>query len=315
MARERSKGKSCCLSILLTVVIVVAIIAIGVVILLNLTPNKVKLGDKTIYEDNTLNSIGLGDTKFKDIIKGISEITNVPKEEELVKYPYDQETEKKVANKLLEVPEDFDYSRLLTEKVSYSYQKLISYNNTTLAYIFNEVVQSAPDGDLALLKNAGVTINEISFSLDSSGEFAKLKIIGSFAVPDALKPLPDGVLKMPEKIYMVSNLTFTVNGDGIIETTPDSIALNSDKETAVSKALISLITNKVVEQTGVEEEKAKDGADILNESLGKGFSTVIKSLGLVASSGSIFSSGSIDSPIYGISGVSNNIITVVTYKK
>ncbi len=316
MAKERSRGKSCCLSILLTLVIIIVIIAAGVIVLLNLTPNRVKLGDTVIYEENTLNSIGLGDTKFKEIIKGIYSLTNVPDESDIIKNPYDPSSEKNVASKLLGVSDDYNYFLLLGQKVTYSTQKQLTYNNTTLGYIFNEVVQNATDGDLALLKEAGITIKEISFTLDKSGEFAKLKIIGSFSVPDEFKIDPTGkIIKLPEKIYIVSNLTFTVNGDGIIETKPQSISLNSDEENDVSKALIALITNKVVEQSDVDSDETLNGADILNNSLGAAFSAVIGNLGLVGSGGSLDSSGNLYGAKYGMTAVSDNIINVITHKK
>lgn len=316
MARERSRGKSCCLSILLTLVIIVVVIAAGVIVLLNLTPNKVKLGDKVVYDEKSLNEIGLGDTKFKEIIKGLYTLTNAPDEGDIIKNPYDPSTEENVAKNLLGVSNDYNYYMLLGQKVTYSVQKQLSYSNTTLGYIFNEVVQNATEGDLALLKEAGVTIKEISFKVDKSGEYAKLKIIGSFSVPDEFKIDPTGkLIKIPEKIYIVSNLTFTVNSDGIIETTPKSISLNSDEENDVSNALIALITNKVVEQTGADSDKAKDGAEILNDSLGSAFSAVIGNLGLVGSGGSLDSSGHLYGATYGMTAVSDNIITVITHKK
>jgi hypothetical protein len=73
MAKRKTRGGGC-LGMSIALLLVGILLAAGIVILLNLTPNQLGIADMKLVQQQSANSLGLADEKIKELIKKILEL-------------------------------------------------------------------------------------------------------------------------------------------------------------------------------------------------------------------------------------------------
>jgi len=286
----RSKGGKCCLSIFITLFAIIAILVIALIVLLNMTPAKLHIADKDIINGQSFNDMGLGDTKFIDMIKDLFNLTKDVKEEDMVKNGYNAEEEKTKADSNFAGSSitGEDYSSLLNSKVTYSKRGVQSYDDTTLAYIFNKMgVYEQFD-----LKEVTIGVK------DGVGQ---LRLVGYIKLEGL--DLKINAISTPSAVYVVANYTFSVSSVGKIVTDDGTIAVNDDPDSILSQLLVNLF---------MKDDDEEDGEGSVTAQIGQAFAGVIENLGQVGTA-TVDGEGNIGNIVYGIGGVAEHKITVVTY--
>ena len=303
---------------LIALVVIIVILAIAFVVCINLTPRQyhlenVKLGEKTIDE------LELADTKIIDIYKSIKGIGKA-KESDVVHNGINKEEDSASAKQNTQgstIANKDDYSSVVTTPVVYDVRRLIDYNDTTIAYILDNIVQHAGDdasAEVKALKDANISVKELTITVES-GE-AKMRVVSYMDLSSYEAQIKEAlgaaasILPIPKQAYLVSEFTFTVDTDplspklGKLVTTPTSVSINGNNDDPVSKAILEVIGN----MTG-------EDVDTLNGKLGEAISQVVGNLGQVGTATTVGDTNAIV-PLtenYGMSGVANNKLTLITY--
>ena len=156
--------------VLFTLLAIVLILVIAFVVVINLTPRQ--LGAQNVKIDGkTIEEMGIADTKIINIYKSIKSLS-APKEDKIVTNKFDETAEKdklkdNFSGSSLENKDD--YSSIITDPVIYDTKKIVEYDDVTIAYIFNNVVQNASESSseaIKALRNAKIQIKELTISLD-----------------------------------------------------------------------------------------------------------------------------------------------------
>lgn len=322
-----------CIKGLIGLVVAIVLLVVVVVVLLNvLTPATVGLADIEVYNGQTLRDMGLADVKFIEIYKLFKSIMN-PNDEAIVKNGYNAETEKaasydNLADSSLEKKENGEiiYTSLLSEPAIYSSELLLTYNDTTLGYIFNQMIQQgvaegsesseASDG-ISFLKEINATIREVTLTKTDGGATLRMVLsvdISSFktqieeAIPGGLGKM----LKIPDTVYIVSYLDLTVGEDGVIVCTSRDLRIN-DADNAIATAIFKVLASQASSATE-GEVSAEDASDtiVINEQIGNAFSTVVSNLGKVGTA-SVNASGKVTGDkVLGNGGLYNGKLTLIT---
>lgn len=295
MAQVATPGcaKGCIIAPIVTVIVLILVVVIAFVVLINMTPADLGLADVDLFEGETLRSLGLADVKIKDLYGHIETLLN-PKTEDIVLNPVNNEVEKGTADAAIEESsvakkEDgsVDYSSIATDKVIYPTKKEITYKDTTLAYIFNQMVSDgaeSSDEAIKYLQELNAIIDEVTITKD--GETVALRVVASIKtdtiagdVNAMLKEANiDGLFTLPEKVYAVSYSTLTINSDGMLVSNPVSLKIN-DSDNPLSKAIMKVLAKKandIAEENGGEVDSSENA---VNEQIGKAFCSVVSNLG------------------------------------
>ena len=111
-----------------------------------------------------------------------------------------------------------------------------------------------------------------------------------------------GLFKVPDKVFIVSEISFTVDGtNGKMVTTGESVYINDGKDDPVTKAILGVVMSKV---DGI------NSVDDLNDKVGEAVSEVIFNLGGI---GSVVPKE--NTYVYGMSGVKDHKLLLVTHVK
>lgn len=308
----KHKGICCLVAFLLIVAILVA----AVITVLNLTPKQLKL-DRVPLGSFTLAELGLADTKIIDVFKSISGLAKID-EEKLVANAPEAEKEAPKAKEnttgsnipTLENGEP-DYTVLADAHIIYDKQYLKTYDDTTLAYIFTQMISSegADSGNEALsyLANLNAECREITITKGVSS--ATLRIVASIditsmlgQVQEMLGPLAS-VIQIPDTFYLVSYQTMDVNLLGRIVTTSVDIKLN-DKDDALSNAIFTVLSQGKSDSNEAKTE--------VNNTIGEGFAQFISNLGYVGTATAAANSEVTGDVVFGLGGVEDGTISVIT---
>ena len=306
------------IGILVAILIIAVLLGIAFVIVINLTPDQLGLGGVALG-DKTIDELGLGNTKIIDIYKSIKNIGNT-KEEDVVENPVNKEEEKSNASDNMEGSvKDYndDYSSVAVEPVVYDVRRLVSYDDTTIAYILDNIVQHADaesSDEIKALKDANLSVKELTITKDSSG--AKMRVVSYMDLTNYQDQIKEAlgsaasILPIPKQAYLVSEFSFTVETGllspdlGKMITTPLSISINGNNDDPVSKAILEVMGNMT-------------GEDInsLNGKLGEAVAQVVGNLGQIGTASTVGSTNVVValSENYGMSGVENHKLTIITY--
>lgn len=296
--------------VLFTLLAIVLILVIAFVVVINLTPRQ--LGAQNVKIDGkTIEEMGIADTKIINIYKSIKSLS-APKEDKIVTNKFDETAEKdkskdNFSGSSLENKDD--YSSIITDPVIYDTKKIVEYDDVTIAYIFNNVVQNASESSseaIKALRNAKIQIKELTISLD--GEKGRMRIVSLVELGEYKAEIENalgaakGLFKVPDKVFIVSEISFTVDGaNGKMVTTGESVYINDGKDDPVTKAILGVVMSKV---------EGINSVDDLNDKVGKAVSEVIFNLGGI---GSVAMDENIY--VYGMSGVKDHKLSLVTHVK
>ncbi len=296
--------------VLFTLLAIVLILVIAFVVVINLTPRQ--LGAQNVKIDGkTIEEMGIADTKIINIYKSIKSLS-APKEDKIVTNKFDETAEKdksqdNFSGSSLENKDD--YSSIITDPVIYDTKKIVEYDDVTIAYIFNNVVQNASESSseaIKALRNAKIQIKELTISLD--GEKGRMRIVSLVELGEYKAEIENalgaakGLFKVPDRVFIVSEISFAVDvTNGKMVTTGESVYINEGKDDLVTKAILGVVVGKV---DGI------NSVDDLNDKVGEAVSEVIFNLGGI---GSVAMDENIY--VYGMSGVKDHKLSLVTHVK
>lgn len=296
--------------IIFSLVAIVLILVIAFAVVINLTPRQLGVADLKI-EGKTVEEMGIADTKIVDIYKSVKSLSKV-NESDVVTNTYDEEQEKDKSQDNFSgssLDGKDDYSSIISGKVEYDTKKVVEYDDVTLAYIFNNAVQNGADSSsdaIKVLKDANVVVKEITIGvLEEKGTMRIVSMVelGQYKsdIENALGAAK-AFFKVPEKVYIVSEISFTVDEtNGKMITKSESVCVNGNNDDPVTKAILNVIVGKI---DGV------DSVDGLNEKLGEAVSAVTYNLGGI---GGVAMDE--DIYVYGICGVRDHKLSLVTHVK
>lgn len=320
MSREGRRGGGC-LKLLIVFIVFLALLAGGVIYLVNQTPDSLGLADKVVYDGQTLRDMGFADVKIKDVFSLLKTIKN-PDEAAIVKNAPDSAAEKtkadgavKKSDIVLKSDGSPDYTTLISMPLRYDKHYLVSYDDTTLAYVFDSMVEQGVIGatdnaGLAYLKDISASVEEISIT--KSGAIAELRIVLSIETSSLTEQIDKflgaaaGLLTIPEKVYIVSYSTLEADANGYIVTKSKSVKIN-DVDNALTSAIFKILANKATDAgVGVTD------TNVVNDKIGSAFGSVVRNLGRVGY-GAPDVDQSVSDVIYGSVGVVDGGLKIITH--
>ncbi len=297
MAQPATPGciKGCIITPIIIIAVIIIIAIVGAVVFVNLTPAQLGIADEPIFGEESLRSLGLADVKLKDLYKSLTELLEEPNEGDIVLNPVDTTVESDkadnaVAGSSITFKEngETDYSSIATGKLTYTESKPIDYFDTTLAYIFNQMIHDGVEGEetaINFLREINATINEVTITKTPESVKADLRIVASIElatlagdVQAELEEMGVGdIFSLPNKVYVVSYSQMDVV-DGVLVTTSQSLKIN-DSDNPLSKAIFKALSNKVEETAQDNGATVNTEENAVNNEIGKAFVTVVTNLG------------------------------------
>lgn len=292
MAQPSTPGfiKGCVIIPLIVVLVLVLVIVGGGLIVLNMTPADLGIADMELFEGETLASLGLADVKLKEIPKFLNELMN-PDESKILENQFNAteeqgKAEENIANSSVAKKEngDIDYSSIVTDKIIYPTKQNIEYKDTTLAYIFNQMVadgSESSDEAVEFLQELNASISEVSIKED--GTLRIVAYIELASLTDDLKSALDeaGVgsfVKIPDKVYLVSYSGLTIDAEGNLVTQSKSLKIN-DSDSPISTAIMKVLAKKANEVASEEGQQVDTSEAVVNGKIGEAFVAVVSNLG------------------------------------
>ncbi len=307
--------------LLIFVVVIVVLVVAAVFTVANLTPNQLKLGDYEIYEGNSLNDLGLGDTKFKEVYYLYKDLSNV-EEDKIVTNGYDATEEKTTAETTLEdsnIPKNTsgepDYTSIVTTPVTYDNKYVINYSDTTLAYIFDSIISqgsqtSSSDANINFLKDLNANIDE--FTITDKTTYFQMRLVMSIETSAIKNQINEALgsfasyVTLPERLYIVSYNKLSADNKGVLTTTSESIKIN-DSDNQVSQVIFQVLAKNI------SGSSSDNDSDAINNVIGSAFSSIVSNLGKVGTATTL--TNNIANPLtiaYGPSGISAHKLTLIT---
>lgn len=319
-----TKPIGCLLKILITLVIIVALIVAAVAVVVNLTPRKLGLHDVQLG-DQTIEEMGFADVKIKDIyttLKSLAKpdeskiVTNKPTEEDTTAAESNTEGSSIASNEENGKP---DYSAVLSGEVTYDKEYYLTYNDTTLAYIFSHIVADAnnqaegtSDENIKYLADLGANFDEITIK-DKNAEngSATLRLVASISLA-SIKSQIEGVIPealrrfvpVPDKVYIVSYITIDTDETGVLTYTSQSVKIN-DTDSVLTDAIFKVLASMA--DAGSGDTKA-----LVNEKIGAGFSYFVSNLGKIGTATVKSGTNEVDVKTLGDGGIQNGKLTLIT---
>ncbi len=294
MAQPATPGclKGCLVSILV-IVIVIALLIGGAVFAITRTPRELGIEGTELFEGETFESLGLADERIIDIIKEFGSLAEEPDETKIVLNPVNVEeetakTEIAVGGSSIENEDGtIDYSQIATGKVIYNEAKYVTYDDTTLAYLFNQMVQdgaSESDDAIKFLNEINANINEVTVSKTPSD--TSLRIVASIELSSFAGELQaeldnlgvGGVIKLPTKVFVVSYSKLAINENGELVTTSESLKIN-DTDNVLAKAIFKVLGRKANDVAEDNGQAVNTEENAVNDEIGKAFVSIVTNLG------------------------------------
>ena len=300
------------LRIFIALLVIVVILAIAFVVVINLTPRQLHLENVAIG-GKTIDELGIADTKIIKIYKSIKSIGNA-KESDVVDNPVNEQEDKAAAEENMQgssLEDKDDYSDVTKGHVTYDVQRLVTYDDTTIAYILDNIVQNADassSSEIKALKDANLSVKELTIGLDSGhGTLRIVSYMDLSAYQNDIKNAlgsAASILPIPKYAYLVSDFTFTVDELGKMVTTPTGVCINGNNDDPVSKAILDVIGSMA----------GGESIDSLNGKLGEALSQVVYNLGMIGTAETV--TDNVVNPLtinLGINGVANHKLTMITH--
>lgn len=328
MARNKKKGCGCggCLIKLLIAILVIAVVlGIAVAIILNMTPDQLGIADVDI-NGTTLREMGLADVKMKEVLKFVKDVLNADSAK-IVQNPYSPETEKTTSESNLQSAVNVGssesgglvYSDILKDKVVYDEEYFYEYKDTTLAYIFQSILDegeaavSEDNGAIDFLREINGKVDEIS--IYSSGNGYELRTVFSIDVSgfrsEIESLIPIKIVKIPDRIYLVSYSSVGADSDGRLVTDGRAIRIN-DVDSVVADAIFKVLSDAADESVDTDEDLGDENT--VNDLIGEGFAAVVANLGKVGVAAFDPETRLVTGETsLGAEGIKDHALTVVTY--
>lgn len=302
------------LKIFISLLVIVIVLAIVFVVLIHLTPRQYHIENMKIGND-TIEELGLADTKIIDIYKSIKNMGKA-KESDVVHNGINEEEDKAAAKDNMQgssLANKDDYTDAVKGHVTYDVQRLVSYDDTTIAYILDNIVQNADESSsdaVKALHDANLSVKELTITLvEGKGHMRVVSYMDLSKYQDDIKEAlgsAAGILPIPKYTYLVSDFSFTVAAlNGKMETTSEGVCINGNNDDPVSKAILKVIGN----MAGGED------IDSLNGKLGQAIAQVVENLGMIGTASTVGDTNVVN-PLtinIGIGGVQEHKLTLITH--
>ncbi len=226
-----ARRKGGCLFTFLGIVIILAIV---VAVLVNMTPNTLGFGNAELpYVNSSLQEMGLGDVKLKDVFKALSSLSKNPQEVDEDKQ-INENTEQ--ADVIYE--DEVDYSKIFDEPLKPKSPDPFDLTDKEIGAILNSAINTLA-ADLNL--GAGdLEFKQFTLTKDESGCKAFLvlfvkrdKLLDLAGLDDSSKNMIKQWVIKSEKIKVSLNVSLKDNGATVVEVngTP-TLILNDDPNLA-----------------------------------------------------------------------------------
>ena len=317
----------CLLKIVIAIAVIIILLVIAAVIIVNLTPEQIGIADLDIG-GMTLRELGLADVKFKEMFQLINGVMN-PDVDNIVTNRYDPDVAKPEADGNLAAATntgdgEFKYSEVLEQTVIYDKEYLYTYSDTTLAYLFQQMLNEAEtegaevnNDAIAFLRDLNAEIDEVTIN-DLGGGKYELRVVASIDITDfkneIMKNIPAAVARfvtLPDRVYIVSYSDITADSEGQLVTTGKSIRIN-DMQSVVADAIFKVVAGSASDK--IEGENGSVDQNAINDMVGEGFAEVIANLGRIGSADINAETKEVVGNVnFGVSGIKANALTVITY--
>lgn len=285
------------------VILGLLILLIVGIVLVNMTPNKLHVGDKTIINGKSCNDLGIGDIKIKTMIDDFNEIKG---KKNVVQNAFNKEDAEAELNPIFtnfDLIKDgkLDLEKLYSTGLDASNGYYYEYSDTSIAYIINNSL-SYMSGDAETLTNFKFEVAEMTFLGNKKEMRIVYKVDISEFKNNLEKTIPSFVSRfigMPKEVYLVTYYNVDVTTTGRLELSYNGIFIN-DVDTPFSNAILRSISS---ENNSLEE---------YGQSLGEAISEAISYLGKIGTCST--ESGAISDPSsisYGIDGFKNGKIGMI----
>lgn len=327
MAKRSSGCGGCLVKIIIAILVIIVLLVIAAVIAVNLTPEQIGIADLDIG-GVTLRELGLADVKFKEMFTLLNGVMN-PDVDNIVTNRYDPDVAKPEADGNLAAATntgdgEFKYSEVLEQTVIYDKEYLYTYSDTTLAYLFQQMLNEAETAGaevnndaIAFLRDLNAEIDEVTIN-DLGGGKYELRVVASIDITDfkneIMKNIPAAVARLvtlPDRVYIVSYSDITADSEGQLVTTGKSIRIN-DMQSVVADAIFKVVAGSASDK--IEGENGSVDQNSVNDMVGEGFAEVIANLGRIGSADINAETKEVVGNVnFGVSGIKANALTVITY--
>ena len=319
----------CLLKILIALAVIIVLLIIAVVIVINLTPEQLGIADLDLG-GITLRELGLADVKIIEMFKLLNNVMN-PDVDAIVTNKYNPTVEKpQLDGNLFAATNtgsdggEFKYSDILDQTVIYDKEYLYLYNDTTLAYLFQEMLTETEtsgaevdNGAISFLKELNASVEELTIGAAGAGAY-ELRLVVSIDISEfkneVMANVPSAVasfVKLPDRVYIVSYSSLSADSEGNVVTEGKSIRIN-DMQSVVADAIFKVLSQNASESVETDEDLSDSNA--VNDLVGEGFVEVVGHLGRVGSAPYDSATNEITAEInFADSGIKEHGLTVVTY--
>lgn len=260
------------IGIVVFIVISAIILLVTGIILINMTPNKLKVGNKAIINGKSCNDLGIGDVKIKTMI---SDFNDIKDKKNVVTNPINGEKANQELDPVFEKfnlikDDEYDFEKLYTTGLYGSATHYYEYSDSTICYILNNSI-SYFQGDAHTITDFKFEISEVSFY----GSKKEMRVVYKVDISEFKNKLESAIpsfvsrfIGMPKEVYLVSYYDVAVTSEGELDLTYKNIYIN-DVDTKFSNAILRSVST---ENNSLEE---------YGESLGDAISDAISFLGKV----------------------------------
>lgn len=332
MAQPTSNGilKFLFKAIVLPIIVIVLIVGIGVVVLGSMTPAQLGVADLEFAEGVSIRSMGFADMKIFDIIKEFKNLFSEPNLEDIVSNAPDPEVEEPIVELNLRgssaasVGGEIDYLKIAENAVIYAEELLLEYNDTTIAFLINEIIsagseQAGEEGEeeaVEAFKELNAKVEEIIINVEGTERTMRFVISLNIetmiqeATEQADNPALNFALRaVPSKVYMVSDLLVSADANGKLVFVSEDLRIN-DQVNQISEIILGLLS-EMIDSENPEEGSAEE---VINKGFGEIVGHVVGNLGKVGTADSNESTHVITGNIQlGNEGILDGKITVITY--
>lgn len=298
MAHSANTGSCClrsCLTSLIVLLVIVALIVGGIWYVLNMTFDELGIADEPIFGETTIRQLGLADKKIIDVIKALNDILKEPNESDIVHNPYNRlEAEANIAGELgLIIPKKNgkpDYAALMNGNLATEDGRyLVTLLDTDIAYLMQTIIEQAEDNDnMEAVREQPMNIREVT--IKEINDKYSLKVIVkldlAYMMDDLtaqLESLPGSnmlINAIPKAIYFIGTSEITVDEFGKVNVSNKQLSVNGTTNFLID-IIMENLNKKVSEGENLPGEEDADFGELLAEALSESFVILIDNIGEV----------------------------------
>lgn len=291
--------KCCCLTTIIVFVLIVAILCVALFVL---TPNMIGMGDMAIFDDKTLNDLGLGDVTIYEVLKTLITLTTPADPEQVLGEDAYDGTDLDSASNSLGMTKDengkIDYSFILDGTtinqtgvtVNLTDKEFAAVANDILDYIIENSSESGEDEGVSSLLES-VNIYQLSPKTTSDNNKVELTTTVGLSVKDLMgaggESSSDDSLKqvlssLPDEMILTMTIPLEDTEDGYVFAENDEI-----KNIKINGQEMDIVNDLVNNFEIGEGDEKQTISDMLHGAIGGQLSTFMNQWGITLGNGSV----------------------------